>query len=122
MDQITDEEELSRIDALLQEQLSQSQQRNMNGNQGSREEQRAQMKALFDYDPAQDSPNENSEIELAINEGDVVTVFGKPDGNGFFKVSCRIRHVLFPGFCPDLQIKGTYSRQCCPLFGTKVGG
>ena len=45
------------------------------------------MKALFDYDPAQDSPNENSEVELAITEGDVVTVFGKPDGDGFFKVS-----------------------------------
>lgn len=88
VEQITDEEELSRIDILLQEQLSQARQHNMNGNQGSREEQGAQkMKALFDYDPAQDSPNENSEIELAINEGDVVTVFGKPDGNGFFKVS-----------------------------------
>lgn len=85
VEQITDEEELSRMETLLQEQLSQAQQRSMNGNQGSPDGAQ-KMKALFDYDPARDSPNENSEIELAINEGDVVTVFGKPDGNGFFKV------------------------------------
>ena len=48
------------------------------------------MRAIYDYDPAQDSPNSESsgsEVELAFAEGDVLTVFGKPDEDGFFQVS-----------------------------------
>ena len=46
------------------------------------------VKALFDYDPKQDSPNEQSEAEAELNfvEGDIITVFGKPDSDGYFQV------------------------------------
>ena len=104
VEEITEEDELSQIESLLQEQRSRATaggtadstshpRRNMNGNGNSSGEEvdgeggsPHTMKALFDYDPARDSPNANSEVELAISEGDVLTVFGKPDGDGFFKV------------------------------------
>ena len=87
VDEVTDKDELSRMEEALQEQSARgsslSRQLSINGDrEGSHT-----MKALFDYDPARDSPNANSEVELAITEGDNVTVFGKPDGNGFFKVT-----------------------------------
>lgn len=86
---LTEQEELLRVPALLQEQRSREQGRGMNGTNGDPREGEGdshKMKALYDYDPAQDSPNENSEVELAITEGDLVTVYGKPDTDGFVKV------------------------------------
>ena len=44
------------------------------------------MRALFGYSPATDSPNENKDEELCIEEGDVVTVFGRPDDDGYYQV------------------------------------
>ena len=93
---LTDPDELLRVPALLQEQRSGG--RGVNGTHSSTEEvdgggeggegSMHKMRALFDYDPAQDSPNSSSELELAVNEGDLVTVFGRPDPSGFFKVLC----------------------------------
>ena len=44
------------------------------------------MIALYAYDPAMDSPNDNPADELAIQQGDIVTVFGVPDGDGYYEV------------------------------------
>ena len=106
VEEIKEEEELARMEALLQEQRSRAATgtehtdsasqhlRNGNGGNPGGAGEEHKMKALFDYDPVQDSPNTNSEVELAITEGDVLTVFGKPDGDGFFKVS-NLSYPLF---------------------------
>lgn len=86
VEEVTDQDELSRMKEALQEQSARGSSSRQLGINGDQEGSHA-MKALFDYDPARDSPNANSEVELAITEGDMVTVFGKPDGNGFFKVT-----------------------------------
>lgn len=44
------------------------------------------MRAIHDYDPSLDSPNENSEVELTFSEGDLIKVFGAPDEDGFYQV------------------------------------
>ena len=44
-------------------------------------------RALYDYDPKEASPNVDSEIELSFSRGDVLCVFGPPDGDGFYRVS-----------------------------------
>ena len=49
------------------------------------------MRVLFGYNPAVDSPNENKDEELCIEEGDVVTVFGRPDGDGYYQVDTATR-------------------------------
>ncbi|XP_029469397.1 peripheral-type benzodiazepine receptor-associated protein 1 [Rhinatrema bivittatum] len=42
------------------------------------------MVAIFDYNPREDSPNLDVEAELTFNAGDVITVFGDMDDDGFF--------------------------------------
>nr|XP_033778811.1 peripheral-type benzodiazepine receptor-associated protein 1 isoform X3 [Geotrypetes seraphini] len=42
------------------------------------------MVASFDYNPRKDSPNLDVEAELTFNAGDVITVFGDMDDDGFF--------------------------------------
>ena len=44
------------------------------------------MRVLFGYNPVTDSPNENREEELCIEEGDIITVFGRPDEDGYYEV------------------------------------
>lgn len=88
LEEITDEEELAQISTLLARGHTQN---SLNGRDqppagvgGSA----TKMRAIYDYDPAQDSPNteSGSEVELAFAEGDVLTVFGQPDEDGFFQV------------------------------------
>ncbi|XP_071027339.1 peripheral-type benzodiazepine receptor-associated protein 1-like isoform X7 [Oncorhynchus clarkii lewisi] len=42
------------------------------------------MKAIFDYDPRESSPNADIEAELTFSAGDVIYVFGDMDDDGFF--------------------------------------
>ena len=42
--------------------------------------------AMFDYDPDKLSPNPDAHIELSFKQGDIITVFGKVDEDGFFQV------------------------------------
>lgn len=44
------------------------------------------MKALYDYIPSTDSPNDNVEEELPIREGDILVVYGRKDEDGFYQV------------------------------------
>ncbi|XP_070573780.1 RIMS-binding protein 2-like [Ptychodera flava] len=42
------------------------------------------MLAIFDYDPRLSSPNVDADVELAFRTGDIITVFGDMDEDGFF--------------------------------------
>lgn len=42
------------------------------------------MVALYDYDPRESSPNVDVEAELTFCAGDVITVFGEIDEDGFY--------------------------------------
>nr|XP_014341750.1 PREDICTED: peripheral-type benzodiazepine receptor-associated protein 1 [Latimeria chalumnae] len=42
------------------------------------------MVAVFDYDPKESSPNVDVEAELSFSAGDIITVFGDMDDDGFF--------------------------------------
>ncbi|CAI9608521.1 unnamed protein product, partial [Staurois parvus] len=45
------------------------------------------MVALYDYDPRESSPNVDVEAELTFCTGDIITVFGEIDEDGFYYVS-----------------------------------
>ena len=85
LEKITDEADLAQIKSLIHSQNSQNGRDQFPaGGDGSI----TKMRAVYDYDPVQDSPNSESgsEVELAFTEGDILTVFGKPDEDGFFQV------------------------------------
>ncbi|XP_038054636.1 RIMS-binding protein 2-like [Patiria miniata] len=42
------------------------------------------MRALFDYNPQELSPNPDAEAELSFHQGEVIIVFGEMDNDGFF--------------------------------------
>lgn len=42
------------------------------------------MVALYDYDPRESSPNVDVEAELTFCTGDIITVFGEIDDDGFY--------------------------------------
>lgn len=60
-----------------------------NGNQLiiARDAVKRKMRALFDYDPRELSPNPDIEMELPFRQGDVMVVYGEMDDDGFFIVS-----------------------------------
>ncbi len=94
VEEVVDDEELNQIRSILREKgtlprgLVESY--DLNGSGLSREEGGDNvirtMVAEYDYDPYQDSPNDNSETELALTHGQLITVFGYADGDGFVKV------------------------------------
>ena len=45
------------------------------------------MRALFDYDPRELSPNLDVDSELPFNQGDIILIYGDMDDDGFFIVS-----------------------------------
>ena len=45
------------------------------------------MRALFDYDPRELSPNLDVDSELPFNQGDIILIYGEMDDDGFFIVS-----------------------------------
>ena len=54
----------------------------MNGHAGSFR----LIRAVCSYNPAVDSPNKRHDDELQLEEGDVLTVLGGPDIDGFYEV------------------------------------
>ncbi len=44
------------------------------------------LRAVHDYDPNVDSPNDVSDVELTFSEGDLIKVYGPPDSDGFYQV------------------------------------
>jgi len=59
--------------------------------------------ALYDYDPTELSPNVDSEVELAFKTGEILTIFGDMDDDGFFMGELGGRRGLVPSnFLTDL--------------------
>ena len=54
------------------------------------------MIALYDYDPMELSPNVDSEVELSFRTGDIVTVYGDMDDDGFYMAEIRGQRGLVP--------------------------
>ena len=54
------------------------------------------MIALYDYDPMELSPNVDMEVELCFQTGDIITVFGEMDDDGFYMAELRGQRGLVP--------------------------
>ncbi|XP_070685460.1 RIMS-binding protein 2 [Pempheris klunzingeri] len=54
------------------------------------------MVALFDYDPWENSPNVDSEVELGFHSGDIIYVLGEMDEDGFYYGDLHGRKGLVP--------------------------
>ena len=52
--------------------------------------------ALYDYDPTELSPNVDSEVELTFKTGDLVTIYGDMDDDGFYMGELRGQRGLVP--------------------------
>ena len=69
------------------------------------------IRAVCSYNPAVDSPNTQHDDELQLEEGDVLTVLGGPDIDGFYEVApCCLRLLNFKFFTGGA--KGS-ARYCC---------
>ncbi|XP_067393819.1 peripheral-type benzodiazepine receptor-associated protein 1 isoform X1 [Emydura macquarii macquarii] len=54
------------------------------------------MVAVFDYNPRESSPNVDVEAELPFSAGDIITVFGSMDDDGFYYGELNRRRGLVP--------------------------
>ena len=54
------------------------------------------MIALYDYDPAELSPNVDAEVELSFRTGDLLLVYGDMDDDGFYMGELNGRRGLVP--------------------------
>ncbi|XP_071093928.1 RIMS-binding protein 2-like isoform X12 [Haliotis cracherodii] len=54
------------------------------------------MIAVYDYDPQELSPNVDSELELTFKAGDIITVYGEMDEDGFFRGEMDTRRGFVP--------------------------
>ncbi|XP_078235526.1 RIMS-binding protein 2-like [Pogona vitticeps] len=62
----------------------------------SEEETPRTMVAIFDYNPAESSPNADTEAELTFCAGDLVTILGSMDDDGFYYAEIRGQKGLVP--------------------------
>merc|ERR1719186_716458 len=59
--------------------------------------------ALYDYEPSELSPNVDSEVELSFRTGDIITVYGDMDDDGFYMGEIGGRRGLVPSnFLTDI--------------------
>ena len=61
--------------------------------------------ALFDYDPHKSQASEHPELELKLKEGDLLTVFGDMDINGYFEADLNGVRGLVPSLYVD-EVEG----------------
>uniref|UniRef100_A0A4W3KEL7 SH3 domain-containing protein n=1 Tax=Callorhinchus milii TaxID=7868 RepID=A0A4W3KEL7_CALMI len=54
------------------------------------------MMAMFDYNPRESSPNVDIEAELTFSAGDIITVYGDMDEDGFYNGNLNGQHGLVP--------------------------
>ncbi|XP_035199034.1 peripheral-type benzodiazepine receptor-associated protein 1 isoform X8 [Oxyura jamaicensis] len=54
------------------------------------------MMAVFDYNPKESSPNADAEAELTFSAGDIITVFGSMDDDGFYYGELNKQRGLVP--------------------------
>ena len=68
--------------------------------------------ALYDYDPTELSPNVDSEVELNFKTGEIITIYGDMDDDGFFMGELGGRRGLVPSnFLTDIPISFESNRQ-----------
>ncbi|KAG8590072.1 hypothetical protein GDO81_006623 [Engystomops pustulosus] len=71
------------------------------------------MVAIFDYNPKENSPNLDVEAELSFTAGDVITVYGPMDEDGFYYGELNGQRGLVPSnFLEVSQIQTAESK--CP--------
>ncbi|XP_041350293.1 RIMS-binding protein 2-like isoform X4 [Gigantopelta aegis] len=62
------------------------------------------MLALYDYDPQELSPNVDAELEITFKAGDMITVYGEMDEDGFYRGECRgIRGYVPSNFLQEMS-------------------
>ncbi|KAM3933647.1 peripheral-type benzodiazepine receptor-associated protein 1 isoform 2-T2 [Leptodactylus fuscus] len=78
------------------------------------------MVAIFDYNPKESSPNLDVEAELSFTAGDVITVFGPMDEDGFYYGELNGRRGLVPS--NYLEVSQTQIAESkCPEVANKKG-
>jgi hypothetical protein len=61
--------------------------------------------ALYDYDPRELSPNVDSEVELSFRTGDIITIYGEMDDDGFYMGELHGSRGLVPSnFLTDIPV------------------
>ncbi|XP_033115131.1 RIMS-binding protein 2-like isoform X2 [Anneissia japonica] len=72
----------------------------VNGHQSSSSQKEVErcmlMRAIFDYDPSVSSPNPDIENELSFQQGELITVYGDMDEDGFFMGEANGERGLVP--------------------------
>ena len=61
--------------------------------------------ALFDYDPHKSPACEHPELELKLKEGDLLTVYGDMDINGYYEADVNGLRGLVPSLYVD-EVEG----------------
>eukprot|EP00057_Strongylocentrotus_purpuratus_P021727 XP_011676201.1 PREDICTED: RIMS-binding protein 2 isoform X5 [Strongylocentrotus purpuratus] len=77
------------------------------------------MRALFDYNPQELSPNPDLDVELSFRQGDNLMVYGEMDDDGFFVGELRGKRGLVPSnFLEEVSDidSSTTSRSYSPAF------
>ncbi|XP_072772924.1 peripheral-type benzodiazepine receptor-associated protein 1 isoform X13 [Taeniopygia guttata] len=70
------------------------------------------MVAAFDYNPKESSPNTDVEAELAFRAGDVITVFGSMDDDGFYYGELNQQRGLVPSnFLEAVPLEGDTAKE-----------
>nr|XP_021396060.1 peripheral-type benzodiazepine receptor-associated protein 1 isoform X6 [Lonchura striata domestica] len=70
------------------------------------------MVAAFDYNPKESSPNTDVEAELAFSAGDVITVFGSMDDDGFYYGELNQQRGLVPSnFLEAVPLDGDTAKE-----------
>ncbi|XP_038013684.1 peripheral-type benzodiazepine receptor-associated protein 1 isoform X10 [Motacilla alba alba] len=70
------------------------------------------MVAAFDYNPKESSPNTDVEAELTFSAGDVITVFGSMDDDGFYYGELNQRRGLVPSnFLEAVPLDGNTAKE-----------
>ncbi|XP_039938089.1 peripheral-type benzodiazepine receptor-associated protein 1 isoform X3 [Hirundo rustica] len=70
------------------------------------------MVAAFDYNPKESSPNTDVEAELTFSAGDVITVFGSMDDDGFYYGELKQQRGLVPSnFLEAVPLDGDVAKE-----------
>ncbi|XP_077150691.1 peripheral-type benzodiazepine receptor-associated protein 1 isoform X3 [Ranitomeya variabilis] len=70
------------------------------------------MVAIFDYNPKENSPNLDAEAELSFTAGDVITVFGPMDEDGFYYGELNGQQGLVPSNYLEISHTQTTESKC----------
>ncbi|XP_077866068.1 uncharacterized protein LOC100376626 isoform X2 [Saccoglossus kowalevskii] len=76
------------------------------------EPQKRTFMAIYDYIPADHSPNDYPAFELQFNEGDIITIYGPPRPDGFYHGKLHGKKGLVPSnFIEEIHVSGNKGRK-----------